>query len=540
MLAERCPGPLSRQAGEIISKKAPICNTIGTTESSCIPFYQVTAEDWEYFHTNPNLKGLEFRHQNEQLYELVIVRHPSTDPYHATWATFPDLIEHPTNDLYVKHPTKPNHWLSVGRSDDIIVLSNGEKLSPVGMEAALRDHPDVDGALVVGQGKFSIAAIVELRHEIMDSAIDRARFVDKLWPYVVAANEKAPAHAQLAKDKIMIAPPEKPFPRAGKGTVQRGATVKLFEGEIKALFLLSEDMAMQHLPKIDPNQDNVSLQKELVGFINLVASIESLAPDQDFFSSGMDSLNIWKLVKHLKSALTETQIPQGLISTRIIYTNPTIATLAAALKALSNGRVVEANEPASADTRDARMLDILQKYLDNLPVSSCKNARTPQEDLTVILTGSTGSLGSYLLNALAVCPQVTKIYCLNRKADASNSQAKINAARGLVSNWGTKVDFLQADLSKPDLGLTQDNYANLLQNSSVIIREYHHQALNHADRSYVDISGRQSVASRLQPLTPLFPASHRRGFKPHQTLSCLCTISTNIVHFEHWDGGALE
>ena len=124
------PGPISRQAGEMLSKKITVNNTIGLTELGVIPFYKVAPEDWEYFHSNPNLKGLEFRHLGEELYELVIVRHPSTDPYHSAFLTFPELNEFPLNDLYSKHPTKPNHWLYVGRTDDVIVLSNGEKLSP--------------------------------------------------------------------------------------------------------------------------------------------------------------------------------------------------------------------------------------------------------------------------------------------------------------------------------------------------------------------------------------------------------------------------
>ena len=57
---------------------------------------------------------------------------------------------------------------------------------------------------------------------------------------------------------------------------------------------------------------------------------------------------------------------------------------------------------------------------------------------TFILTGGTGSLGSYLLDALASAPLVAKIYCLDRKADAEYLQVKINAERGLTTPWGTR------------------------------------------------------------------------------------------------------
>jgi acyl-coenzyme A synthetase/AMP-(fatty) acid ligase len=79
------------------------------------------------------------------------VRHALTVPFHATFWIFPELTEYSMNDLYSKHPTKPNLWLYVGRTDDVIVLSDREKFSLTAMEATLREHPSVKGALVVSQ-----------------------------------------------------------------------------------------------------------------------------------------------------------------------------------------------------------------------------------------------------------------------------------------------------------------------------------------------------------------------------------------------------
>lgn len=38
-----------------------------------------------------------------------------------------------TNDLFVEHPTKKGWWKIVGRVDDQIALSNGEKVSIIGL-----------------------------------------------------------------------------------------------------------------------------------------------------------------------------------------------------------------------------------------------------------------------------------------------------------------------------------------------------------------------------------------------------------------------
>jgi NADP-dependent 3-hydroxy acid dehydrogenase YdfG len=122
-------------------------------------------------------------------------------------------------------------------------------------------------------------------------------------------------------------------------------------------------------------------------------------------------------------------------------------------------------------TGEAAMLQTLEKYTRQLPEKSTTVSKKPDGGLVAVLTGSTGSLGSYLLDALASSRNITKIYCLNRRADAEQQQAKTNADRGLVSDWGDRVIFLHADLSKPNLGLTLQEYDCLKNEAGVIIRE---------------------------------------------------------------------
>jgi FlaA1/EpsC-like NDP-sugar epimerase len=71
---------------------------------------------------------------------------------------------------------------------------------------------------------------------------------------------------------------------------------------------------------------------------------------------------------------------------------------------------------------------------------------------TVVLTGSTGSLGTYLLGSLVADPAVEHIYCLNRKSAARTLQQ--SRCKGLGMAWSDdKVSFLKADLSDAVLGL---------------------------------------------------------------------------------------
>ena len=54
------------------------------------------------------------------------------------------------------------HWYITGRLKDIIVLANGEKVPPVDIEQALMLDPLIHQALLVGEGRPYLAAILVL------------------------------------------------------------------------------------------------------------------------------------------------------------------------------------------------------------------------------------------------------------------------------------------------------------------------------------------------------------------------------------------
>ena len=54
-------------------------------------------------------------------------------------------------------------------------------------------------------------------------------------PVVEEANKDAPNFSRVFKEMILVTSPDKPMLRAGKGTVTKRATIKLYEHEIDAL-----------------------------------------------------------------------------------------------------------------------------------------------------------------------------------------------------------------------------------------------------------------------------------------------------------------
>ena len=84
-----------------------------------------------------------------------------------------------------------------GRLKEIIVLSNGEKVSPVDMELALAADPLFEQVLVVGEGKPYLAALLVLNAERWSVL---ARQLDV--PPTAARSLQAPAVIEEARRRI--------------------------------------------------------------------------------------------------------------------------------------------------------------------------------------------------------------------------------------------------------------------------------------------------------------------------------------------------
>ena len=449
-------GPLPKAAGDVLRGTTRLMSFYGSTEAMLLPTRMVDQEDWEYTSLSP-FAGAEFRHHSDDLYELVIVRQKDLELYQGIFRTFPEIHEYSMHDLYSKHPTKPDLWLYRGRSDDVIVLVNGEKLNPVTMEQIIAGHPEVRSVLVVGQARFQTALLIEPSKPDL-SEEHKGKLIESIWPVVEKANSEYPAHARLSSSLILFTTPAKPMSRAGKGTIQRAITLQQYAKEIDALYAGSgPDEGSLYMD----TRDIQSVSSAIRYLIEHSTKLESLGDDDDFFTHGMDSLQVLQVIRQLRAALIKDGTDVN-ITTSTVYMHPTIADLSKAIiqavhPSLTNG------VPAEEDDI-SKMQDSLQKWSSDLP------GQNKHSSMTVILTGSTGSLGSYLLDALLAEPKVNKVYCLNRSHDAAERQMKSNSSRGLtMSLTPDRVTFLQSDMSKPLLGLPKPTYDELLQQVTHVI-----------------------------------------------------------------------
>ncbi|CAJ2510882.1 Uu.00g065070.m01.CDS01 [Anthostomella pinea] len=457
-------GDLPQAIGDRVAAKVRLRCQWGASEVG-IPQQLMPPElgpmDWRYIRFHPSV-GAFFDEVTDGAYELVIRRDEArTDTQPAFSVRGQDqLKEYRTRDLFERHPTVPDAWCWRARADDIIVFLNGEKTNPVSMEQhVVASNPELSGAIVIGAQRFQAALLIEPTSEkgIQDTA-EPAALVERVWKSVQEANQAAPAHARVEKALILVTYPDRPLIRAGKGTIQRSASLAQYTAEIDRLYAnadlaLEDDVAASLVDPTDVEETAVFIRDT----VQSITGWQGLDESVDFFAHGMDSLQALQLTRVLRRGLRRNDLA---LST--VYKNSTVAQLNAAILARHEG----------AD--DA---DILASLLSTYRGLIHQMEKPPQLDrakagvVDVVLTGSTGTLGTYMLRSLLGRAGIGHVYCLNRAEDGGRSaQAGRFAAANLPSDGlADRVTFLHADLAHPTLGLDKTTYETLRAQVGIVI-----------------------------------------------------------------------
>ncbi|KAI0404036.1 hypothetical protein F4802DRAFT_261809 [Xylaria palmicola] len=449
-------GSLSSQLGDVVNNIVPVRNVYGSTEGGIWAMVAPQkGKDWRTFKFPPEL-GTELREVTPGLYELFFVKKLQYKRWQGLFYTFPEDTEYSTKDLFAPHPTEPGRWLCVGRADDVVVLSNGEKVQPVDIEACIASHPAVQSALVVGNRRFHASVLLELRNQPPATKEGLETLLDTIYAEVVEkANAASPSHARIFRSNMMLTVPGKPFLRTDKGTVKRPGMLRSYEKEIDEFYEKLEADEAKALSGAMDISSPANIANALRSIINILLKKE-LNDDDNLFTAGFDSLLVFQILGALRKAAESAKIEVTLGPT-LIYGNPSLEKLSKAYyAALHSGASAE----DSAATTFKLAEDMIAKYTRDLPIDGD----------TVIVTGTTGSLGTYLLNTLIKNPAVRRVYCFNRSEDAEERQRAGFKTKGLAEIWpAKKVQFLTADLSKPDFGLGQGKYDVLLKGVTKII-----------------------------------------------------------------------
>ena len=454
-------GPLAEAVGDEISKHTAVCQYYGSTEMGQVRQLFPRREDWAYMEVHPFAKHeMQKVEGTENLSELVFFIDESTKRTSSLNHNYPNLREWRTKDLFAPHPSKPNLWKFHARTDDILVFSSGEKLYPVDFERRLMALPGVSGALMVGNGRSRAGLIMELTSDHRFGE-DPARAI---WPAVQEINTDIPTQGRVNESMIITASPEKPFARAAKGTIIRRQTETLYALEIKEIFEghnVSSEFVLK--PTAFDEKTIMTFLRSALGRISMDGSI---AEEDNLFLNGMDSVKTVELVRILKAVLStyKPNLQLGWISLDFVYVNCTLKQLCTIILRFLNDGTVPRHKGSTSIIQD-----IVDHYIKAVPHAQSMTARqsvpstSSSRGFSVALTGSTGYLGSNIVEKLLANSLITRIYCLDRDPDASKKWHYRHR------QMDSKLRFLTVDLVHPELGLGKQDKQELIAGLDMVI-----------------------------------------------------------------------
>ncbi len=331
-----------------------------------------------------------------------------------------------TGDLVRRLPTGELTYL--GRTDVQLKL-HGLRIEPGEIEAALRTHPAVAGAAVAVRHEQLVGYVTPVAGEHVDVTEVLAAVRNLLPPYMIP-------HRLLVLDEFPL-----------------GATGKL---DRKALPTPAQEVRAYAAPATDDEQVVAEVFAQIL-------ELDRVGRDDDFFVLGGTSLSAIRVRAALSERLA-TEVPL-----RLLFSYPLVSDLALAVR----------DESAASATGPDPAADIALDPAIDLAGRAPARSGAPR---TILLTGATGFLGSFLLRELLARTDAT-IHCLVRATDdvtAVDRVVSTAAKYGIdISGARERLVGVPGDLGRPGLGIDPARWAALADGIDAI---YHNGALvNHLE-----------------------------------------------------------
>ncbi|KAF9803969.1 hypothetical protein IEO21_09507 [Rhodonia placenta] len=439
-------GPLNKEVGDSLTARGVTLFTLyGATETgaACMVFVANVGGSWDYFRFPPHMTA-KMVPSGEGTFELVIV---------------------------------PGYWKVIGRTDDQIMHSTGEKTNPGPLESIMNTDRHVRASVMFGRGRFQVGILIEPQPGFVLDPSDEGSltsFRNKIWPTVEKMNTYAPQHSRLFKEMILVANPSKPFLYTSKNTVRRGAVIMEYEDDIDALYDAVDLSAQTSVTS--PHEWSLTTAIDYVRLVVHKVIAHSVMDDDDIFQHGCDSLQATYIRNIILGALRDTtKVNTRKISDSFVYDHPTISRLAAFVSSVALGTHDAAAMGVNPSARILAMRAMLAKCSADFPARPHTLLPSQPKRDAVFVTGTTGSIGCHLLALLVADPKVWRVYAFNRPAKTQTHlrerQKSALVERGLDASIADseKVVLLEGSLTAENWGVGKNAYEELHRSVTHII-----------------------------------------------------------------------
>lgn len=304
----------------------------------------------------------------------------------------------------------------------------------------------------------------------------------------------APTHARLSRDAVIFADPDRPLPRTPKGTLARSATLNTYAEDIDGMYAAFErgNNTEGSLSTLAPSSTRSQIEEWLKTWLEKLLGT-NVDVGVDLFQQGLDryahfelgcygarnidmakcacSLTATFLFRELKkslgssSALEYQQAARELVQ-ETIFRNPTISQLSQLV--IQPVATEAATLPEKTLEENMKSIQQFIQQYDRTPnVQAPLAPRSPPME-HVVVTGTTGGLGSHLLAQLLAHDRVERVWALNRKSSAisqSVEQRQLDSFKDKLLDVDLlrhpKLVLLDSDLTEERLGVPSGVYAEV-------------------------------------------------------------------------------
>ncbi|KAJ7153225.1 hypothetical protein C8R46DRAFT_1357140 [Mycena filopes] len=469
-------GPLQPAIGNLLrTNDINIAHMYGSTEVGGLNLIlpeKPPVEGWDYFYFSRQVDPVFIPVPEIPGVHRLVVKKCATHAPAVLNTTVDGTPAFDTNDLLVRHQTNHKLWKVYGRQDDQIMHSSGEKTNPTPLEAIILKDTRIKHAVMFGRGEFNAGILVFPAEQFSPADVEGViHFRREIWPAVQEANEFAPAHSRIFKEMILVADPSKAVELTAKGTVRREATLEIYRDEIQDIYTSVEKSSQTHLTA--PESFDASSSLEFVRKVVAEVMMQTPGDDEDIFQHGCDSLQatwIRNSILHALRSSDAVEVEVGTIPDDFVYAQPTIRLLGDYLSQVVSGSLFSA---ADLPRRVAAMEKMVLKYTQGFPAGppGSKSLSGPRQE-AVLVTGTTGALGSYILAHLLALPEISTVYALNRRGAPLRERqqaAFVNSGIDVELLNSPKLHLLEGDLAAPDFGLDEDTLTEMSAAVTLVI-----------------------------------------------------------------------
>lgn len=300
------------------------------------------------------------------------------------------------------------YYKCIGRTKNLIILPNAENICP----------EDIEQKFYTKYPQIEQVLVYEFNKKINIAFYAPQMSSEQLEMAVKEHNISTPGYAKIAE----IVQRHEPMPTTSKGTICKDEVVKAIASEKKSTGATI----------FSPAEEDVYKK------ISNLVEIEGIKPDTNIFDYGIDSLSALEIAAELG------------ISVESLYIHPTIKKIAQL--------VISKN--------------IAETYPNEEYYNNLNNQAPTTRRRTVLITGTTGFLGSYILREISAEPSV-RIICLVRSIEKQKRTYRQYFGSDLPKNARPII----GDITDKFLGQGFGEYSSLISEIDEVIHaaaDVHH------------------------------------------------------------------